>query len=535
MSIRAGSGAGRDFSAFSPEVIAASIRLFACASALVLCSACAAQETHFLWSRDGAPTSQAAQLLDVLRNAQLYGLSPENYAVARLPRGNAGWTEFDRVLSAQATRLLADLHSGQVDPRAAGFDLPRPRAKLDAELLLGRLASAADVRAVVESVEPKFYQYQLLKKALGRYRALASNQGLARLPPLPGLLREGNRYGGAPALRQLLAALGDIDASAAAVADSDLMDAQLIDGLRRFQQRHGLEADGILGPSTFAALGTPLSVRVQQIELTMERLRWLPAVSVAPVVVNIPQFRLFALESASPPPAVALQMPVIVGQVYPGSQTPVFMGRMSSIVFRPYWDVPQSILMRELLPQILAAPDYLEQHGFEIVQGWGDESRPVAATRENIDRLATGELRLRQRPGPDNALGLIKFDFPNVHNVYLHDTPARELFRESRRAFSHGCIRVADPVALAVRVLRDTPGDWSADNVLAAMRGDETRRVSLSSPIPVLVLYGTAVAGPAGTMHFFEDIYGHDARLAELLASRAALLARERSAAQSAR
>lgn len=507
----------------------AALRFFAFALALALFSAPAAAEEKLLWSHGGALTPQAAQLIDVLRNAQVYGMLPEDYAIGRLPRGGADWAEFDRALSAQATRLLADLHYGRIDPRTAGFDLPRPRSKLDTNLLLGQLASAADVRVVIASVEPKFYQYQMLEKALPRYRALASDPGLAHLPALPGpLVGEGGRYRGAPALRRLLAALGDMETPGEGLADSEIADAQLVEGLRRFQQRHGLEADGILGEKTFAALVTPLSQRLQQIELAMERLRWLPPVSAAPVVVNIPQFRLFALESTSPPPVVALQMPVIVGQIYPRTQTPVFMGQMSSVVFRPYWDVPRSIVERELLPHIVAAPDYLQRHGFDIVRGYGEDAIPVAANRENIDRLAAGELQLRRRPGPDNELGLVKFVFPNAHNVYLHDTPAQALFRESRRAFSHGCIRVADPVALAVHVLKDTPGDWSADKVRAAMHGDETRRVNLSSPIPVLILYGTAIAGPAGTMYFFEDIYGHDARLAQLLESRSASLARSR-------
>jgi murein L,D-transpeptidase YcbB/YkuD len=213
-------------------------------------------------------------------------------------------------------------------------------------------------------------------------------------------------------------------------------------------------------------------------------------------------------------------MPVIVGQIYPRMRTPVFVGEMTSVVFRPYWDVPRSIVVGELLPEIRAQRDYLERHGFEIVRGSGDDAKALPPTRETIDALASGELRLRQRPGLDNALGLIKFVLPSAHNVYLHDTPARQLFRESRRAFSHGCIRVGDPVALAVHVLKDTPGDWTAANVLAAMRGDMTRRVSLSSPIPVLVLYGTAVAAKGGTVHFFEDIYGHDARLARFLEGR---------------
>jgi len=484
------------------------------------CLSLPAEANHLLWSRDGALTRQAAELVQILGDAQLYGLRPQDYASDRLRGSIDNWVEFDRVLSAEVTRLLVHLHYGRIAPRAAGFDLPRPRADLNTEMLLEQLATAADVRAVIATVEPRFYQYQLLKQALARYRALASDADLTRLPAFSGRsLKAGDPYSGAPALRRLLSALGDMDVQGEPLASSEILDTDLMQGLQRFQGRHGIDADGILGRRSFASLTTPLSQRMLQIELTLERLRWLPALGAAPIVVNIPQFRLFALRSGAPPPAAVLQMPVIVGQIYPRLRTPVFMGEINSVLFRPYWDVPHSIVVRELLSEIRARPDYLMRHGFEIVRGPGDDAKAVPPTKENIDALASDELRLRQRPGTDNALGLIKFVLPNAHNVYLHDTPAQQLFLESRRAFSHGCIRVGDPVALAIHVLRNTPGDWTADNVLAAMHGDATRRVDLSAPIPVLVLYGTAVASQADMVYFFEDIYGHDARLARLLQS----------------
>ena len=486
-----------------------------------------AQDNHLLWSRDGALTPQAAELVQILADAQLYGLRPQDYASDRLRERFDNWAEFDRVMSAEVTRLLLDLHFGRVAPRAAGFDIPGRRADLNAEVLLAHLAKTSDVRSVVASVEPRFYQYRLLKQALARYRVLASDPVLTRLPALPRRsLKAGDDYGGAPELRRLLSTLGDMSVQGEPAASSEILDADLIEGLQRFQRRHGLEDDGILGKRTLASLTTPLSQRVLQIELTLERMRWPPAVPSAPIVVNIPQFRLFALQSGAQPPTDALQMPVIVGQVYPTMRTPVFMGEITSVVFRPYWDVPHSIVVRELLREIRAEPDYLARHGFEIVRGPGDDATALPPTKRNIAALASGELRLRQQPGPNNALGRIKFVLPNAHNVYLHDTPAQELFLESRRAFSHGCIRVGDPVALAVHVLKGTPGDWTADNVAAAMDGDATRRVDLSSPIPVLVVYGTAVATQADTVYFFDDIYRHDARLARLLESRSATAVR---------
>ncbi|HEV2284396.1 MAG TPA: L,D-transpeptidase family protein, partial [Steroidobacteraceae bacterium] len=199
--------------------------------------------------------------------------------------------------------------------------------------------------------------------------------------------------------------------------------------------------------------------------------------------------------------------------------TPVFTADMTAILFRPYWDVPPSIVRRELLRDLRRDPRYLETHDMELVRAGTAEPAGAAldATPGNLEALAAGQLRLRQRPGPDNALGLIKFVLPNHYDVYLHSTPAQRLFGEARRAFSHGCIRVSDPVALAVAVMQGTAGDWTADKVRAAMDGGATFRVSLAKPVHVLILYGTAVATEDGAVHFVEDIYGQDRRLETLL------------------
>jgi murein L,D-transpeptidase YcbB/YkuD len=193
---------------------------------------------------------------------------------------------------------------------------------------------------------------------------------------------------------------------------------------------------------------------------------------------------------------------------------------MRYVVFRPYWDVPDSIVQQEMLPQIRANPRFLERNQLELVGGWKDESPVVPPTPRNIQALASGTVRLRQRPGPDNALGAIKFLFPNPHGVYLHATPEKHLFKESSRAFSHGCIRVSDPVALAAHVLRNAEGNWTAEEIGLAMKGEPNRRVRLSKPIQVMILYGTVMAMESGQVRFFEDIYGYDEKLEELLRTR---------------
>jgi L,D-transpeptidase YcbB len=267
-------------------------------------------------------------------------------------------------------------------------------------------------------------------------------------------------------------------------------------------------------------LRVPLATRVRQIELALERLRWLPHLGHERfLAVNIPMFRLWAWDSIPPDGAPSFDMGVIVGRAL-DTRTPVFVEEMRSIIIRPYWNIPSSILRHEILPAIERDPEYLRRQDMEIVSGSGDDAHPVPATAENLARLREGRLRVRQRPGPNNALGLVKFVFPNDENVYMHGTPAMQLFSRSRRDFSHGCVRLEDPVALAEWVLNDQP-EWTRDRILAAMQGSAPRRVNLRQPIQVILFYITAVVMPDdGTVRFADDIYGHDARLEKALAGR---------------
>jgi murein L,D-transpeptidase YcbB/YkuD len=266
-----------------------------------------------------------------------------------------------------------------------------------------------------------------------------------------------------------------------------------------------------------AASAPAARVEVRKIELTLERWRWLPAFRTPPIIVNIPEFRLFAFRTTADRAADILQMDVIVGRTFPRTRTPVFVADMTSVIFRPYWDVPRNIMLREELPKIRANPAYLAAQHLEIVRGDTDAATPLPPAPASIQALASGAARLRQRPGPDNALGLIKFDLPNRYDVYLHSTPAQQLFLRPRRAFSHGCIRVSDPVALAALVLRDTPGGWTRARILAAMNGTQTLRVKLARSIRVIILYGTVLAKEDGEVLFFHDLYGQDRRLERLL------------------
>lgn len=482
-----------------------------------------------LWSADSTPTRPALAVLSALRTAENYGLRAEDYEANRIlyqlidlvttPGAQPDrWAQFDLALSAATLRFITHLHYGRIDPKAAGFDIAVSADRIDRLALLEELRGSLDPKTIFASIEPPYEHYQLLKGTLTRYRLLALEPGLTELPAFSvRSIKAGEPYAGAAQLRRLLVALGDLPARQAAPDTDVTLDPALVAGLKRFQELHGLDPDGALGKETFRHLTTPLSRRVEQIELTLERWRWLPRLETPPIFVNIPQYRLFAFRSTDDSEAEMERMDVIVGKAYPNTRTPVFTEEMRYLVFRPYWDVPYSIATRELLPEIRKNPGYLDRNNLEIVRGGGDDAKPVPPTPENLAALAAGQLRLRQRPGPDNALGLVKFMLPNAYNVYLHSTPAQGLFRESRRAFSHGCIRVSDPVKLAEHVLKNEPGNWTREKIEAAMQGSTPVRVNLSQPIRVFILYGTAIANEAGAVFFFDDIYGHDTKLAALL------------------
>jgi L,D-transpeptidase YcbB len=478
--------------------------------------------TALLWSRGGHATAQAQSLLAVLKDAESYGLESKDYRAEELGAllgsapDDARIARFDVELSAVAVRFVSDLHFGRVTPEAAGFKLREERAPLDFSSTLKGLASAPDIAPVLAAIEPSFYHYDLLKAALARYRKLAQQRDWLQLPVPPPKLKVGDSYSGAATLRRMLTTMGDLPANDTSAPEDSTFDANLSAGLRNYQLRHGLSDDGLLGKSTLAALKTPAAQRIRQIILTLERWRWLSPFKTPPIIVNIPEFRLFAFRSTEDRVADILQMDVIVGRTYPQTQTPVFEGDMRYVILRPYWDVPYSITQHEMLAKIRANPNYLAKEHLEIASG-GDDSPALPVTPENIAALADGKLRLRQQPGEDNALGLVKFMFPNSYNVYLHSTPAHGLFKESVRAFSHGCIRVADPLALATLVLKDASGDWTREKIQAAMNGAASVRADLAHPINMLILYATALATEAGPVMFFDDIYGYDRKLEQQL------------------
>ena len=426
-----------------------------------------------LWVTDGQPTPAALSLLSILQRAGAYGLEPQDYDADGLAALAAGAVGAGRAIATGGRAESRDPARNEVADaqRWTSFDVGLSAAalKLICDLHYGR-------------IDP---------------RAAGFDLGTRRADDLD-LARE----------LVLLARARDVESQLAAV-EPQFLHYRL---LERTLQRYRL-----------LAAGEPAAdEKVRKIELTLERWRWLPAFVTPPIIVNIPEFRLFAFRTTADRAADILQMDVIVGRTFPRTRTPVFVADMTSVIFRPYWDVPRSITVREELAKIRRNPGYLAAQHLEIVRGTADSAAPLPPTAASIQLLASGAARLRQRPGPDNALGLIKFDLPNPYSVYLHSTPAQQLFLRPRRAFSHGCIRVSNPVALAVYALRNTAGDWTPARVEAAMNGAQTLRVRLAHPIRVIILYGTVLAKEDGEVLFFHDLYGQDRRLERLLGLRPA-------------
>jgi L,D-transpeptidase YcbB len=472
------------------------------------------------WIRDNQATPQAVAIIEALRQADGEGLNADDYDASRwgdrtghLGQG-ASAARFDAALTVCLMRYISDLHIGRVNPKHFNFGLNENNSHYDLpQFLQQRLVSGQDIKAELEGVEPPFAGYKNTQAWLLRYLDLSRQDDGEQLPLPSKSVDPGSHYAGIPRLTRLLRLLGDMPADAA-VSTGDVYLAPLVDGVKNFQKRHGLPPNGRLGQETVKQLNTPLSKRGEQLRLTLERWRWLPQeFPQPPVVVNIPEFRLRAYDKSG---KIVLSMNVIVGKAF-RHETPVFDEDMRYVVFRPYWNVTPSIQRSEIVPAIQRDRNYIATKGYEVTQG-GQVVTSSTIDDDVLQQLRAGKLAVRQKPGPANALGLVKLIFPNEYNVYLHSTPSQQLFSQIRRDFSHGCIRVEKPDELAAWALQDKP-EWTLEKVRAAMqKGQDNFQVNLIKPIPVLILYGTAVAEEDGSIHFFDDLYGHDADLEKVLA-----------------
>jgi murein L,D-transpeptidase YcbB/YkuD len=478
------------------------------------------------WVRGMEPTAQAREAIAVLLKAEQKGLSAEDYDGLRWSErlgklkpaapqpSEADAVRFDAALTVCVMRYVSDLHIGKVNPKHFDFGLDVEAKKYDLpEFLKEHVVDASDVAAVLAQVEPPYPGYRRTIQALQTYLELSKKDDGEQLSAVKKTIAPGDSYPGVPRLIRLLRLVGDLPADANVPGDGTVYQGPVVDAVKSFQRRLGRDPDGRISSQTLADLNVPLTGRVRQMQLTLERWRWLPlAYQKSPVVANIPEFRLRAYDENF---KIAVTMNVVVGKAY-GHTTPVFSDTMQYVIFRPYWSVPYSIARAEFLPHIARDPDYLEKKGYEVVDSRQEVVTSGTVTSDVIEQLRAGKLFIRQKPGPKNSLGLVKFIFPNNYDVYFHDTPEHELFSKSRRDFSHGCIRLEKPADLAAWVLRNNPG-WNMDRVRAAMNGDKPQQVNLSHPIPVLIVYATVIVTEDGIVHFYDDIYGHDASLEKVL------------------
>jgi murein L,D-transpeptidase YcbB/YkuD len=480
----------------------------------------AAEPDGLFWFEGSTPDPNVGAIVKGLGLAREHGLDPADYDADRLAerwkalRSGADVPPaqralFDLALTACASRLRAAVHAGRVDPATLSWGYDIARKQLDRAAALRDLRHGGDLGHALALLEPPFTHYARARRVLARYQAMA-NRDPAPLPALTAPRKKvepGQPWEGVAPLAARLRAFGDL-AGDAPVAES--YEGPLVEAVKSFQRRHGLEADGVIGAGTIATVNVTIAHRVRQIELAMERMRWLPPMSDRPTVfVNVPLFRMWATDpKASDEP---LRMNVVVGKSL-DHKTPIFIDNMEYVVFRPYWNPPYGITVKEIVPHARRDATYFARENLEIVAS-GDEDAPsLPVTPENLSHVLSGRLHVRQKPGPKNSLGLAKFIFPNAANVYMHGTPAQSLFSRARRDFSHGCIRLEDPARLAQWVLRDQP-EWTRERIDAAMQGTRPTRVNLKEPLTVILFYDTVHVNSEGVLFFVDDIYGHDRRL----------------------
>ncbi len=472
------------------------------------------------WVSDSGPSPVAGELLGVIEAAGADGLDPNDYPHAAiralLGPGRAPDTlaRLDLLLSRTLLAYGSDLSRGRIDPAAADSAWTAAPRPVD---LVGALATALDSGSLAEALArlaPPHPRYGMLRRALQRYRDVAAHGGWPTVPAGPELVPDA-RDARVAVLRARL--VGDADL-APGEDTGEVYDAAAAQAVRRFQTRHGLEPDAVVGAATLAALNVPLEARIRQIELNLERWRWLPRwVGGRYVMVNSAAFTLEVVDSARQ----VMTMRAIVGR--PDWPTPIVSAQITGLIFSPVWNIPRAIAVEEVLTLVRKDSLYLERHGITVF----DSTRAVRQVDpRTVDWAAiTGDsfsLELKQAPGGDNPLGGVKIVFGSRFNICIHDTPVRSLFDKRVRTFSHGCIRIDRAADLATYLLQDSVR-WTGDSVRARMTRSAEEVVALSPPIPVHLTYWTAWVDDDGTVEFRDDVYGWDAKLAAGLRSRARL------------
>ncbi len=456
-------------------------------------------------------------LHQLVLNSSGHGLNPADYHLGQLAErlqaaaadSARGRADTEILCTDALARLVVNLRFGKLDPAdlEPSWNFSRAIAAEDPVQVFNELLEAEDLHGAVEGLAPQLDFYRWLQGALAGYRTILAGGGWPGVAAGP-TLEPGDDDPRVAALRARLLVTGDLSGPGA--PEGTLFDDELRAGLLRFQRRHGLDADGRVGPKTIAELNVPVEARIGQIRASLERVRWVfRDIGDDFILVDIAGYHAYLFRRGR----LAWSTRIQVGKPY--HETPVFKAEMRYLVLNPTWTVPPGILRKETLPAIRKDPGYLQANGMTVIAGDGTEIDPSA-----IDWTAVGSggfpYMIRQEPGPKNALGRVKFMFPNEHMVYLHDTPSKGIFDRAERASSHGCIRVENPITLAELLLEDDP-TWTRARLDTVLADGTTTTVNLPRPLTVMLLYWTAEADAEGTVHFRRDLYGRDARLLEHL------------------
>jgi murein L,D-transpeptidase YcbB/YkuD len=474
------------------------------------------------WIEDSEPRPQMAELIKALWAGDQEGLDPLLYNVSlldeRRQEASKGFLtkkgfepkeagNLDVWLTYVCMKYASDLADGLSDLAHADPDWQIKRDAFDPRAWLERALADNTVAASLRELTPHHAHYVALRKALADYKAQAANGGWPAVPATK--LKPGQRHPNVAAIARRLHASGDYAGTLPPDGRAAEYRGDLVEAVRRFQRRHGLADDGVITPAVVAEMNVAIKTRIAQIQLNLERWRWLPRdLGERHILVNIPEYRLEVWDHGQVP----LAMRTVVGKQ--DTPTPIFNDAMTHVVFSPYWNVPPDIAEGETLPALLADPAFLQRQNMEVLDQSGKLVEPAS-----IDLSDPQKYRFRQKPGSDNSLGLVKFMFPNQFNVYLHDTPADSLFSRASRSFSHGCVRLEAPLALARYVLQDQP-EWTEERIVEAMQAGEEKHVKLKRPIPVYLGYWTARVSSDGQVQFRSDVYGIDDRQGALLADR---------------
>jgi murein L,D-transpeptidase YcbB/YkuD len=456
----------------------------------------------------------ARAMIDLLRDSDAEGLNPADYhydaLLALWEQYNQPWSDRDQ-LRAQAEMLLTDgillyathLIQGKVDPRTLDDSWNYTRRRFDSVAMAQALLAAVRERRVAETLEalkPGLRFYRLMRQALADYRVRAARESFTPVPT-DTVLRPGDDHPNVVPLRARLAQMGYLPQSA---TDSTRFDRELERAVRQLQRDNALDEDGIVGRQCFALMNLSFQERIDRLRINLDRVRWIAQdISRDFIVVNIAGYELYYIRDAE----LRWTTPVMVGTI--DTRTPIFRARLQYLEFNPTWNVPRSIAGRNLLPKFRANPQLVVDNGYRLYDAAGREVDPKALdwNRFSADNFP---YRVVQLPGPLNAMGQVKFMFPNRHAVYLHDTPSRALFSRSERAFSAGCIRVKDPLELA-RLLLDDPQRWTAGQIQSLVESGEPRRnVQMEREVDVMLMYWTVSPSEQQRLRFNQDVYDLD-------------------------